>query len=72
MSFWCDPVENGSQVHHEYFSSVAISKNICYLNKTGQKVTRERCDRFVADKESYPVDFIYNNKKKVSVWACPC
>lgn len=37
-------------------------KNICYLNKTRQKVTRECCDRFVADEESYPVDFIYNNK----------
>ena len=39
-------------------------KNICYLNKTRQKVTRECCDRFVEDKESCEVDFLYNSKRK--------
>ena len=39
-------------------------KNLCYLNKTRQKVTRECCDRFVEDKESYEVDFLYNSKRE--------
>ena len=106
----CDPVEDGSQTHHDYFASLPISemcprrvemkykegcvrfdeqtrdvltkflgtgkvtgkfaprghyyKNICYLNKTSQKVTRECCDRFDEDKESYEVDFLYNSKRQ--------
>ena len=39
-------------------------KNICYLSKTRQKVTRECCDTFVEDKESYEVDFLYNSKRE--------
>ena len=87
----CDPAEKGSQIYHDYFTSVPISemcfrrvemkykegcvrydeqardvltkfletgkvtgkfspggqyyKNICYLNKTRKKVTRECCNR---------------------------
>ena len=106
----CDPLENGSQIYHDYFKSVQISemcprrvemkykescvpydeqtrdvltksletgkvtgklaprdhyyKNICYLNNTRQTVTRECCDRFVEDKESYEADFLYNSKRE--------
>lgn len=106
----CDPIKNGSQIHHDYFTSVPISemcprrvemnykegcvrydeqtrdvlakfletgkvtskfaptgqyyKNICYLNKTRRNVTRECCHRFVEDKESYEIDFLYNSKRE--------
>ena len=39
-------------------------KSIYHLNKTRQKVTRECCDRFVAGKESYEVDFLYGSKRE--------
>lgn len=39
-------------------------KNICYLNKTQQKVTKECCDRFVEDKVSHEVTFKYNGKSE--------
>lgn len=52
------------KVKGKFVRSGQYYKNICYLNKTRQKVTRECCDRFVEDKESYEVDFLYNSKRK--------
>ena len=39
-------------------------KNICYLNSTRQKATRDCCDRFTADKPCY-VEFIYDSNQEV-------
>lgn len=108
----CDPVEKGSQLHYNYFTSVAILemcprrvelkykegcarydtktrdmlntflesgkvepkfaprqslyKNICYLNSTRQKVTKDLycCDRFTVGKQSYKGEFMYEGKKE--------
>ena len=40
-------------------------KNICYLNKTRQKATRECCNKFVQNKAQYDVNFVYNGKRKL-------
>lgn len=42
-----------------------LYKNICYLNSTRQKVTKECCDRFTEGKQSYEVEFIYDSNKEV-------
>lgn len=42
-----------------------LFKNICYLNSTRQKVTKECCDRFTKGKQSYEVEFIYDGRKEV-------
>lgn len=42
-----------------------LHKNICYLNCTRQKVTKECCDRFTEDKQSYEVQLIYDSNKEV-------
>lgn len=44
-----------------------LFKNICYLNSTRQKVTKECCDRFTEGKQSHDVEFIYDGKKEL----CP-
>ena len=36
-------------------------KNICYLNKTRRRVTKECCDRYVQEKDSVEVHFRYNS-----------
>ena len=41
-----------------------LYKNICYLNSTRQKATRDCCDRFTADKPCY-VEFIYDSNQEV-------
>lgn len=42
-----------------------LFKNICYLNSTRQKVTKECGDRFTVDKQSHDVEFIYDGEKKL-------
>ena len=42
-----------------------LYKNICYLHSTRQKVTKECCDRFTADKQSYEEKLIYDSSKEV-------
>lgn len=40
-----------------------LYKNICYLHSTRQKVTKECCDGFTADKQSYEEELIYDSNK---------
>ena len=42
-----------------------LFKNICQLNYTRQKVTKECCDRFTAGKYSVNVEFVYDGNKEV-------
>ena len=49
----------------EFADRKPLYKNICYLNSTRQKVTKECCDRFTEGKQSYEVEFIYDGKKEV-------
>ena len=102
----CDPVEDGSQIHYDYMSSVTMKemcpnrqyleytedssrydkktysildkflytgkvkdkfspigqyyKNICYLNTTRRRVTKECCDAFIQDIDYVEVHFKYN------------
>lgn len=42
-----------------------LYKNICYLNSTRQKVTRDCCERFTAGKTCYEVTFVYDGNKEV-------
>ena len=41
-----------------------LHKNICYLNSPRQKVTRDCCERFTADKPCYEVTFVYDGNKE--------
>lgn len=36
-------------------------KNICYTNKTRRGVTKDCCDRFVQEKDSHEVNFLYDS-----------
>ena len=40
-----------------------LSKNICYLNSTRRKVTKDCCDRFIMRKKSYEIEFMYDGSK---------
>lgn len=42
-----------------------LYKNICYLNSTREKVTRDCCERFTAGKTCYEVTFVYDGNKEV-------
>ena len=53
------------KVTAEFADRKPLYKNICYLNSTRQKVTKECCDRFTEGKQSYEVEFIYDGKKEV-------
>ena len=37
-------------------------KNICYTNKTRRRVTKESCERYVQEKVSHEVNFLYDAK----------
>ena len=63
-------LESG-KVEPKFAPRQSLYKNICYLNSTRQKVTKDLycCDRFTVGKQSYKGEFMYEGKKeKYNFW----
>ena len=49
-------------IKHKFEAIGQYYKNICWLNETRKQVTKDCCDRYIKDKESYEINFKYESK----------
>lgn len=58
-------------LRHKFKPFGEYYKNICYTNKTRRRVTAECCAKFVQEKDSHDVNFLYDsNIEKYNVCVC--